>query len=251
MSLVPASKQRHYLNETHLAKVRRARKIDRILTQVFPNARAELDFSNPFELLIATVLSAQTTDVRVNQVTPALFATYPTAADLAQATREDVEAIIRPTGFFRAKAANIIELATQLVDRHGGEVPANQAELVKLPGVGVKTANVVLGNAFGIPGLTVDTHVGRMSRRLGLSTQTDPAKVEADLMGLYPRKDLTDVSHRLIFLGRRICHAKKPACGACPLIRLCPSFGIGEVDESAAAALFAYGLTYPAGGWNL
>lgn len=233
-----------------MAKVRRARKIDRILARVFPDARAELDFTNPFELLIATVLSAQTTDVRVNQVTPHLFAKYPSAHELAAATREDVEEIIRPTGFFRAKAANIVALAEQLVDLYDGEVPRTQKELVKLPGVGVKTANVVLGNAFDTPGLTVDTHVGRLARRLGLSKNTDPLKVEEDLKGLYDRRDLTMVSHRLIFLGRRICHAKRPACGACPIAQLCPSYGEGELDQQLAASLFAYGLEYPEGGWN-
>lgn len=151
-SVIPARKRRQFAQETRLAKVRRARKIDRILARVFPDARAELDFTNPFELLIATVLSAQTTDVRVNQVTPELFARYPSAHELAVATREDVEVIIRPTGFFRSKAANVIALAIQLVERHGGEVPRTQKELVKLPGVGVKTANVVLGNAFDTRG---------------------------------------------------------------------------------------------------
>lgn len=248
---ISARKRRQFATETHVGRVRRARKIDRILAVVFPDARAELDFTNAYELLVATVLSAQTTDVRVNQVTPELFATYPTPAALAQATRSDLEAIIRPTGFFRTKAANLIELAVNLVERYGGEVPGNQKDLVTLPGVGVKTANVVLGNAFGIPGLTVDTHVGRLARRLGLSPHTDPLKVEADLAELYLRRDLTLVSHRLIFLGRRICHAKKPACGACPIARLCPSFGEGEIDEVAAAKLLTYGLVYPEGGWGL
>ncbi len=249
-SVIPARKRRQFAKETRLAKVRRARKIDRILAQVFPDARAELDFTNPFELLIATVLSAQTTDVRVNQVTPELFARYPSAHTLAAATREDVEAIIRPTGFFRSKAANIIALAIQLVELYDGEVPRTQKELVKLPGVGVKTANVVLGNAFDTPGLTVDTHVGRLARRMGFTTHTDPLKVEADLQDLYDPRDLTLVSHRLIFMGRRICHARRPACGACPIANLCPSYGEGELDEHTAASLFTYGLTYPEGGWD-
>ena len=242
---------RKFAQETELGKTRRARKIDRILAAVFPDARAELDFTNAFELLIATVLSAQTTDVRVNQVTPALFAAYPDARALAAARLEDVEEYIRPTGFFRSKAKNIVALAAELVDSYDAEVPRTQRELVKLPGVGVKTANVVLGNAFGVPGLTVDTHVGRMARRLGFSTAKDPLAVEEDLKRLYPRKDLTMVSHRLIFLGRRICHARKPACGVCPLAKLCPSYGLGEMDVEKAEKLLSYGLTIPEGGWNV
>lgn len=243
--------QRRFAEETQLGRVRRARKIDRMLQKVFPDARAELDFRNAFELLIATVLSAQTTDIRVNQVTPELFAAYPDATALAQARLEDVEEIVRPTGFYRSKAKNIIALAQQLVEDHGGEVPADQAALVRLPGVGVKTANVVLGNAFSTPGLTIDTHVGRLARRLGFTTEDNPDKVEADLLPLYKKSDLTMVSHRLIFLGRRICHARGPACGVCPIARLCPSFGTGPLDPAEAEAKLAYGLQVPEGGWQL
>lgn len=243
--------QRRFAEETRLGRVRRARKIDRMLQKVFPDARAELDFRNAFELLIATVLSAQTTDVRVNQVTPELFAAYPDATALAQAHVEDVEEIIRPTGFFRSKAKNIIALAEQLVEEHAGKVPADQAALVRLPGVGVKTANVVLGNAFSIPGLTIDTHVGRLARRLGFTNEENPDKVEADLLPLYKKSDLTMVSHRLIFLGRRICHSRGPACGVCPIARLCPSYGMGPLDPAEAEAKLAYGLEVPQGGWQL
>ncbi|MYM19238.1 endonuclease III [Brevibacterium sp. 5221] len=245
MRSVAEKSERKFAHETHLGRVRRARRIDRELARIYPDARAELDFSNAFELLIATVLSAQTTDIRVNEVTPELFAAYPDAAALADARLEDVEAIIRPTGFFRAKAKNIVGLSQALVADHGGEVPGEQAALVALPGVGVKTANVVLGNAFGIPGLTIDTHVGRLARRLGYTRQTDPLKVEADLTELFARRDLTMVSHRLIFHGRRICHAKRPACGVCPISALCPSFGIGELDPEAAAGLLGYGMAVP------
>lgn len=243
--------QRRFAKETQLGKVRRARKIDRMLQVVFPDARAELDFRNAYELLIATVLSAQTTDIRVNEVTPALFEAYPNATALAEARIEDVEELIRPTGFFRSKAKNIVALAQQLVEDHDGEVPDDQAALVRLPGVGVKTANVVLGNAFSTPGLTIDTHVGRLARRLGFTEEKNPDKVEADLLPLYKKADLTMVSHRLIFLGRRICHSRGPACGVCPIARLCPSYGTGPVDPKEAEAKLAYGLEVPEGGWQL
>ncbi|WP_342762350.1 endonuclease III [Kineococcus xinjiangensis] len=216
---------------------RRARRIHRILAGRYPDAHCELDFGTPLQLLVATVLSAQCTDKRVNQVTPALFARYPDAAALAAADRAELEELIRPTGFFRAKADAILKLSARLVDHYDGEVPPRQADLVMLPGVGRKTANVVLGDAFGIPGLTVDTHVGRLSRRLGFTTHEDPVKVEQDLAALFPRRDHTILSHRLIFHGRRTCHARRPACGACPVASLCPSYGIGETDPVKAAAL--------------
>lgn len=219
------------------ALVRRARRIDRGLAAAYPDAHCELDFSTPLQLLVATVLSAQCTDARVNLVTPALFAMFPDAEAYARADRSELESMIQSTGFFRAKAASIHGIAQALCDRFGGVVPASLEDLVTLPGVGRKTANVVLGEAFGIPGITVDTHVGRLSRRMGLTEQTDPDKVEADLMSLYPRKDWSAVSQRLIWHGRRRCHAKKPACGACPVSTLCPSYGEGPTDPVTALAL--------------
>jgi endonuclease-3 len=189
------------------------------------------------QLLVATVLSAQCTDKRVNQVTPVLFRELPDAKALAGAPRSQVEELIKSTGFFRNKAAAIQGIAATLLADHGGQVPGSLEELVKLPGVGRKTANVVLGNAFGVPGVTVDTHVGRIARRLGWTTQTDPVKVERDLMTLFPEEDWVMLNHRLIFLGRRICHARKPACGACPLAALCPSYGTGPQDPVVAAQL--------------
>jgi endonuclease-3 len=223
--------------ETPLARTRRARRIDRVLAERYPDAVIELDFTTPLELLVATILSAQSTDVRVNQVTPALFARYPDAAAYAAADRAELEELIRPTGFFRAKAQSLIGLGQALVERYGGEVPRRMKDLVTLPGVGRKTANVVLGNAFGVPGLPVDTHVLRLSRRLGLTENDDPVAVEADLCALIPKRDWTMFSHRLIIHGRRTCHARRPACGACPLARLCPSYGIGETDPVRAAKL--------------
>lgn len=217
--------------------VRQARKVNKILGEVFPDARCELDFKNPLQLLVATVLSAQCTDKRVNMVTPNLFKKYPTAEKLAGAPRADLEEIIKSTGFYRNKAASIHGLATALLEKHGGKVPGDLDSLVKLPGVGRKTANVVLGNAFDVPGITVDTHVGRIARRLGWTTNTDPVKVEFDLMELFDSKDWTMLNHRLIFFGRRICHSRKPACGACPVAKLCPSFGEGPTDKAEATKL--------------
>ena len=211
------------LRETHTALVRRARKVYRVLSEAYPDAHCELDFATPLQLLVATMLSAQCTDVRVNKVTPALFRAYPTASALAGADRADLERLIESTGFFRTKAANIQATAAILCAEYAGEVPADLDALVKLPGVGRKTANVVLGNAFDIPGLTVDTHVGRLSRRLGWSTHTDPVKVETDLADLFPAKDHTMLCHVLIFHGRRCCNARTPNCGACPVARWCPS----------------------------
>lgn len=225
------------VGETRLGLVRRARRVHRRLAEHYPDARCELDFSTPLELLVATVLSAQSTDRRVNTVTPELFRRYPDAAAYAGADRTGLEELIRPTGFFRAKADALVRLGEQLQSRFGGEVPGRQADLVTLPGVGRKTANVVLGDAFGVPGITVDTHVGRVSRRLGLTANEDPVKVETDLMALFERRDWTILCHRLIFHGRRTCHARRPACGACPVAGSCPSSGIGESDPLAAALL--------------
>jgi endonuclease III len=223
--------------ESRLALVRRARRINRELALVYPDAHCELDFTSPFELLIATVLSAQTTDVRVNMVTPTLFAKYPTPAELASADRADVEAIIQSTGFFRAKTQSIIGLSQAIVERFDGEVPGRLDDLVTLPGVGRKTANVVLGNAFGVPGITVDTHFNRLARRFGWTTNTDAVKVEADVAALIPKSEWTMLSHRLIWHGRRCCHARRPACGACALAQLCPAYGEGPTDPAVAATL--------------
>lgn len=220
--------------------VRRARKVDRVLAQVYPDARCELDFANPFQLLVATVLSAQTTDRRVNGITPALFAAFPTAHALAAADRAVMEQIIRPTGFFRAKTDSLLGLSAALVEQFDGKVPGRLDQLVTLPGVGRKTANVVLGNAFDVPGITVDTHVARLIGRLGWvepAVARDPVKAEHALGALFPRRDWTMVCHRLIWHGRRCCHAKKPACGACPVARWCPAFGAGPTDPETAAAL--------------
>jgi endonuclease-3 len=219
------------------ALVRRARKINRVLAEVYPDAHTELNFTSPLELLVATILSAQTTDRLVNQITPVLFARYRTAADYAAANREELEKILQPTGFFRAKTSSLIGLGQALCERFGGEVPVTMPDLDSLPGVGRKTANVVLGNAFGIPGITVDTHFARLARRFGWTTQHDPDKIERDVASLFPRSEWTALSHRLIWHGRRICHARRPACGACPLARLCPSYGEGPTDEATARKL--------------
>lgn len=228
---------RKWADETRLGLVRRARKINRVLAETYPDAHCELNFSSPFELLIATVLSAQTTDVRVNQTTPALFAAYPTPEDLAAADPESVETILKPLGFYRAKTKSVMGLSAALRDRFEGEVPRTLDEMVTLPGVGRKTANVVLGNAFGVPGITVDTHFGRLARRFGWTTETDPVKVEAEVGELFPPKDWTLMSHHLIWHGRRVCHSRRPACGACALADLCPAYGEGPTDEKTAAKL--------------
>jgi endonuclease III len=222
---------------SHTSLVRRARRIGRELALMYPDAHTELNFGSPLELLVATILSAQTTDKLVNKVTPILFARYPTAADYAAADRDEVEKIIISTGYYHAKTNSLIGLGQALCERFGGEVPPRLRDLVTLPGVGRKTANVVLGNAFGIPGITVDTHFGRLARRFGWTTNTDPDKVEADVAALFPRKDWTDLSQRMIWHGRRVCHARMPACGACGLARLCPSYGEGPIDPVIAAKL--------------
>jgi endonuclease-3 len=223
------------------ALVRRARRINRELALLYPDAHCELNFTSPLELLVATILSAQTTDKRVNLVTPVLFARYRTAADYAAADRAEMEKIIQSTGFFRAKTNSLIGLGQALCDRYGGEVPGRLADLVTLPGVGRKTANVVLGNAFGVPGITVDTHFSRLARRFGWTAETDPVKIEHEVGALIPRSEWTILSHRLIWHGRRVCHARKPACGACAIARLCPSYGEGPTDEKTARALVKTG----------
>ncbi len=210
--------------ESRLALTRRARATNRALSVLYPDARCELNFTTPLQLAVATILSAQCTDRRVNEVTPEVFRRYRRAADYAGADRAELEELIRPTGFFRNKAASLIGLGQALCERHGGEVPTTLAELVALPGFGRKTANVVLGNAFGVPGLTVDTHFGRLVRRLGWTAETDPVKVEQAVMPLIPRSEWTALSHRLIFHGRRVCHARKPDCTGCGIARWCPSY---------------------------
>ena len=239
--LTPRARTGRRKPETRLGLVRRARKMNRILAGLYPDAHTELNFASPFQLLVATVLSAQTTDVQVNLTTPALFAKYPTADDLAAANPDDVAEILKPTGFYRAKTKAVIGLSAALRDRFGGEVPGRLNDLVTLPGVGRKTANVVLGNAFGVPGITVDTHFGRLARRFGWTSATEPEKVEADVAALFPRSEWTILSHRLIWHGRRVCLARRPACGACALARLCPSFGEGPVDPQLAARLVKTG----------
>ncbi len=207
------------------------------LTEEFPHVYCELDFTTPLELSVATILSAQCTDKRVNEVTPALFARYRSAADYAGAERAELEELIRSTGFFRNKTTSIIGLGQALVERFDGEVPRTLAELVTLPGFGRKTANVVLGNAFGVPGITVDTHFMRLVGRWRWTTATDPVPIEREIGELIPRKEWTDLSHRIIFHGRRVCHARKPACGACVLAADCPSYGTGPTDLAEASAL--------------
>jgi endonuclease-3 len=215
--------------ESHLALVRRARRIFRILDDTYPDARCELDFSTPFQLLVATVLSAQTTDVAVNKVTPAIFSRYRDASALAGARLNDLEEILHPLGFFRAKASTLVRLGAMLDADFGGRVPGTMEELLKLPGVGRKTANVVLGNAFGVPGLTVDTHFGRLARRFRFTSAEDPDVVEEEVGQLFPRKDWVKLSHLLVIHGRRVCVARKPACWNCPATKLCPSYGEGPI----------------------
>ncbi|WP_428963228.1 endonuclease III [Micromonospora fluostatini] len=224
-------------NETDLGRTRRARRIGRVLAETHPDAHCELNHSGPLELAVATILSAQCTDKKVNEVTPKLFARYPTAADYAGADRTEMEELIRPTGFYRNKTNSLINLGRKLVERYDGEVPGRLVDLVTLPGIGRKTANVILGNAFGVPGITVDTHFQRLVGRWRLTTETDPVKIEHAVGALYPRRDWTMLSHRIIFHGRRVCHARKPACGACTLVKLCPAYGTGPTDPALAAKL--------------
>jgi endonuclease-3 len=229
------------LSPSRTALVRRARRINRELALIYPDAHIELDFTTPLELVVATILSAQCTDHRVNLVTPVLFARYQSAADYAAADRAELEKIIQSTGFFRAKTTSIIGLGQALCDRYGGEVPGKLSDLVTLPGVGRKTANVVLGNAFDVPGITVDTHFGRLSRRFGWTTEQDPVKVEQEVGSLFPKSEWTMLSHRMIWHGRRCCFARKPACGACGVAALCPSYGEGPTDEATARKLLKAG----------
>ncbi|OQS14438.1 endonuclease III [Nocardia donostiensis] len=217
--------------------VRRARRMNRVLAVAFPDAHCELDFTTPLELAVATILSAQCTDIRVNMTTPALFAAYPDARAYAEANRAELEEYIRPTGFYRNKANSLIGLGQALLADYDGELPHTMEELVRLPGIGRKTANVILGNAFGVPGITVDTHFGRLVRRWGWTTEEDPVKVEYAVGELIERKEWTLLSHRVIFHGRRVCHSRKPACGVCVLAKGCPSYGIGPTDPDTAAAL--------------
>ncbi|MCV7104306.1 endonuclease III [Mycolicibacterium chitae] len=230
-------RNRKWDRETPLGLVRRARRMNRTLATAFPHVYCELDFTNPLELTVATILSAQCTDKRVNLTTPALFREYPTALAYAQADRTELEEMIRPTGFYRNKANSLINLGQQLVTRFDGEVPDKLEDLVTLPGIGRKTANVVLGNAFDIPGITVDTHFGRLVRRWRWTAEEDPVKVEKVVGDLIERKEWTLLSHRVIFHGRRVCHARRPACGVCVLASDCPSFGEGPTDPLEAAAL--------------
>ncbi len=216
---------------------RQARVVYRILCETYPDARCELDFTTPLQLIIATVLSAQCTDKRVNMVTPRLFSKYKSAKTLAGADIHELEALIYQTGFYRTKARNLKGLAAKLVSDFAGEVPSSLAELITLPGVGRKTANVVLGHAFGIPGITVDTHFGRLARRFGWTSERDPVKVEMVVNELIPQEEWTNLSQRMIWHGRRICHARKPACGVCPVAKICPSVGIGEMDKERAKLL--------------
>ena len=214
-----------------------ARAVYRILSKTYPEIRCELDFKNPLELIVATVLSAQCTDKRVNTITPALFKKYKTAKAYAGADIHQLEEMVFQTGFYRAKARHIKGIGIKLLEDFNGEVPSTLEELITLPGVGRKTANVVLGHAFDIPGFTVDTHFGRLSRRFGWTKEMDPVKVERIVGELIPQKEWTNLSQRMIWHGRRICHSRKPACGACPVAKMCPSVGIGEMDVAKAKLL--------------
>ena len=209
----------------------------RELAVIHPDAHCELDHTSPLELAVATILSAQCTDQRVNEVTPKLFARYPTAADYAGADRADLEEMIKSTGFFRNKTDSLIKLGQALVESYDGQVPNSLDRLVALPGIGRKTANVILGNAFDVPGLTVDTHFARLVGRWCWTDAADPVKIESGVADLIERREWTMLSHRIIFHGRRVCHARKPACGACALARDCPSYGLGPTDPAVAAAL--------------
>lgn len=228
---------RRFAGETAIGRKRRARKMARLLAETHPDAHCELDFTTPLELTVATILSAQSTDKKINEVTPTVFARYRTAADYAAADREELETVLRPTGFFRAKTDSLIKLGQALVERYAGAVPGRLDDLVTLPGVGRKTANVILGNAFGVPGITVDTHFRRLVNRFGWVHEADPVKIESQVGDLIERRDWTMLSHRVIFHGRRVCHARRPACGACSLAALCPSYGTGPTDAPTAAKL--------------
>jgi endonuclease-3 len=231
------SSARRFADETPIGRKRRARKMAKELAETHPDAHCELDFSTPLELAVATILSAQSTDKKINEVTPTVFARYRTAAEYASADRAQMEEILRPTGFFRNKTDSLIKLGQALVERYDGAVPDKLEDLVSLPGIGRKTANVILGNAFGVPGITVDTHFRRLTNRFGWVHEDDPVKIEYLVDALIEKRDWTMLSHRVIFHGRRVCHAKKPACGACSLASLCPSYGTGPTEAAAAAKL--------------
>ena len=225
------------MQESFQEKRKRASAIYRVLTKRYPDVHCELDFKTPFQLLIATVLSAQCTDKRVNQATPALFKKFGTPKKMAVAKIVELEELIYSLGFYHSKAQNIKSLSERIVSEYNSEVPGDLSELVTLAGVGRKTANVVLGHAFAIPGITVDTHFGRLSRRFGWSQSQDPVRVEHEVGALIKESEWTNLSQRMIWHGRRICHSRKPACGACPLAALCPSYGIGEIDKIKALQL--------------
>lgn len=222
--------------ETEQALKRRVRKMTRELAEIHPDAHCELDHTNALELAVATILSAQCTDAKVNEVTKTLFAKYRTAADYAGADRDELEEMIKPTGFFRNKTSSLMNLGAALVEL-GGDIPRTMDELVTLPGIGRKTANVVLGNAFDVPGIVVDTHFSRLVQRWEWTDQTDAVKIEHAIGALVPKKDWIMLSHWVVFHGRRVCHAKKPACGACPLAKQCPAYGAGPIDRAAAVKL--------------
>jgi len=224
-------------SESRTALVRRARAMNKLLGELYPDAHCELDHANPLQLLVATVLSAQSTDRRVNTVTPVLFARYPDAAALAAADRAELEELITPTGFFRAKTESLLRLGAALVEHFDGVVPGTLDELVTLPGVGRKTANVVLTDAFGVPGITTDTHLIRLTRRFGWTDADKPAAIEAEVGALFPKSDWIMLNHHVIWHGRRRCHSRRPACGACPLARLCPAYGEGPTDPKVAEKL--------------
>ena len=215
----------------------KAKALYRGLCKTYPEIYCELNFQNPLQLVIATVLSAQCTDKRVNQVTAKLFKKYKNVRAYAKAPIEEIEEIIYPTGFYHAKARHIKGLTEKIINDFGGEVPSTLDELITLPGVGRKTANVVLGHAFDTPGITVDTHFGRLSRRFEWTQSLDPVKVEHEVGQLIPQAEWTNLSQRIIWHGRRVCHSRKPACGACTLAKICPSVGIGETDKEKAALL--------------
>jgi endonuclease III len=221
--------------------VRRAHRVNRELARLYPDAHIELNFTSPLELLVAAVLAAHTTDRQVNQVTKVLFSRCRSAADYASADQGELEELIRPTGYYHAKARTLVAVGQALCDRFGGQVPRTMEELVTLPGVGRKTANMVLGDAFGMPSITVDTHVARLAQRLGWTAATDPDKIEQDIAALIPRSEWTPGSHRVMWHGKRVCHARTPACGACEVARWCPSFGLGPADEAVARKLVTAG----------
>ncbi|MFI7596743.1 endonuclease III [Actinoplanes sp. NPDC049681] len=234
---VLARSARRFAGGTPIGRKRRARKMAKVLAETHPDAHCELDFETPLQLAVATILSAQCTDKKVNEVTPIVFKRYLTAADYAAADRAELEEILRPTGFFRAKTDSLIKLGQALIERHDGELPGKLDQLVALPGIGRKTANVILGNAFDVPGITVDTHFRRLVNRFGWVAEEDPVKIEFQVADLIEKRDWTMLSHRIIFHGRRVCHARKPACGACTLATMCPSYGTGPTEAAPAAKL--------------